>query len=89
MLHKEGGNPTPWGRRDYLRVLPIAHPTDHNGSPLRVVIIGLGLQTGVLPRLTTYFGPRTDAVGVTGANCRPGCNVISRHHDDSALLFDA
>ena len=28
------------------------------------------LQTGVLPRLTTYFRQRTEAVGFTGTSCR-------------------
>jgi hypothetical protein len=32
-------------------------------------LVSSRLQTGVLPRLTTYFGPRTDAGGFTGTSC--------------------
>src|SRR5437762_12072485 len=43
------------------------------------------LQTGVLPRLTTYFGPRTDAVGFTGTSCRPRVFISYARKDGEAF----
>src|SRR5271166_664919 len=44
--------------------------TESLGIDSRSVLASSRLQTGVLPFLTTYFGPRTECAGFDGVICR-------------------
>src|ERR1700719_595278 len=44
--------------------------TESLGMESRSVLASSRLQTGVLPFLTTYFGPRTECAGFVGVICR-------------------
>src|ERR1700719_2287390 len=60
--------------------------TESLGIESKSVLASSRLQTGVLPFLTTYFGPRTECAGFDGV--MPNDQKIIQHPHRSELLLN-
>src|ERR1700732_2366540 len=59
--------------------------TESFGIESSSVLASSRLQTGVLPFLTTYFGPRTECAGFVGVICRT-TRIVQHPHRSQLLL---
>ena len=62
--------------------------TESFGIESSRVLASSRLHTGVLPFLTTYFGPRTGCAGFDGVSNLPNDQKIVQHPHRSELLLN-